>query len=214
MKKIQKGLFIISLCCLLIILSGCGETKADKEYAKNPQAYVLKELKEKYAIEAAVEKEETKVYNGKNGKIEYEYFVLSLKNDKDFKFNATTMWQMEERNFNRHYEFATNYASFINYKLLTEYFTNYPKIKFIGELGEVSEQTLLRNYEMSIFVDDTNYLNEIPSILIGAQNSINSLYDVNLRVKSNGKVASVMLKPRHNSRTVEEVVEDLKALKN
>ena len=69
MKKIQKGLFIISLCCLLIILSGCGETKADKEYAKNPQAYVLKELKEKYAIEAEVEKEETKVYNGKNGKI-------------------------------------------------------------------------------------------------------------------------------------------------
>ena len=195
MKKIQKGLFIISLCCLLIILSGCGETKADKEYAKNPQAYVLKELKEKYAIEAEVEKEETKVYNGKNGKIEYEYFVLSLKNDKDFKF-------------------ATNYASFINYKLLTEYFTNYPKIKFIGELGEVSEQTLVRNYEMSIFVDDTNYLNEIPSILIGAQNSINSLYDVNLRVKSNGKVASVMLKPRHNSRTVEEVVEDLKVLKN
>ena len=153
MKKIQKGLFIISLCCLLIILSGCGETKADKEYAKNPQAYVLKELKEKYAIEAEVEKEETKVYNGKNGKIEYEYFVLSLKNDKDFKFNATTMWQMEERNFNRHYEFATNYASFINYKLLTEYFTNYPKIKFIGELGEVSEQTLVRNYEMSIFKD-------------------------------------------------------------
>ena len=102
MKKIQKGLFLISLCCLLMTLSGCGETRADKEYAKNPQDYVLKELKEKYAIEAIVEKEETKVYNGKNGKIEYEYFVLSLKDDKDFKFNAVTMWEMEERNFNRH----------------------------------------------------------------------------------------------------------------
>lgn len=213
MKKIQKGLFLISLCCLLMTLSGCGETRADKEYAKNPQDYVLKELKEKYAIEAIVEKEETKVYNEKNGKIEYEYFVLSLKDDKDFKFNAVTMWEMEERNFNRHYKFATNYASFINYKLLTEYFNNYPKIKFIGELGEVSDKTFLRNYEMGIYIDDTNYLNEIPSILISAQNSINSLYDVNLNVKSNGKVATIMLKPRHNSRTLEEITKDLEKLK-
>lgn len=218
-SSVIKKIFCLSLLiCSVFLLTACGESKEDLKNADNAEKYVIDSLEEKYGVEVVVDK--VIEYDYKDGdkddeyNDEYTYYKLHLKDDEEVIFNASTYWlETDEGFFTKKFYFDTNYESFINKKLLEEYFATNKKVKLISELGEQNYNSRIANYEFSLYVDDTDYLVNVPKILMDLQNNIEGLYNCSVNVKSNGKVVSVAIGVKFNQQELSYFEEKINELK-
>lgn len=215
---IKRFICLSLLISILVVLTACGESDKDLEHAENPKDYVIQSIEDKYGVTVVIDKVEE--YEYKDGDSdddyndEYTYFKLHLKDDESLIFNASTYWlATDEGFFTKKFYFDTNYESFVNKKLLEEYFKDNNKVKFISELGKQDYDSRIANYEFSLYVDDTDYLVSLPNLLMDLQNNVD-IYNCSVKVKSNGKVVSVALGAKFNQQELSYFEEKVKELKN